>query len=177
VRARLSLLVEAAVHGDNRAVGELVGLTQDRVTAVCRALGSTDDVEDLVQETYLRAFRALPGYRGGAGSFVPWLLAIARNTCATEVHRRVRRRVLVERLRSLRQEDVEPPSTSNRELEALLGELSGELREAFVLTQVAGLSYEEAAEVCDCPVGTIRSRVSRARARLAGRADAADRSA
>ncbi len=177
VGPELGTLIEAAVNGDNRAVGELVRLTQARVTVVCRALGSGDDVDDLVQDTYLRAFRSLPTFHGPPSSFVPWLLAIARNACVTEVQRRIRRRDAVERLRATRQETTTPASASRSELEQLLDELRPDLREAFVLTQLVGLSYDEAAETCDCPVGTIRSRVSRARAQLAARVRDIDRTA
>lgn len=171
----LLLLIDGAVNGDNQAVEELVRHTRAQVALVCRTLGSGDDVDDLVQETYLRVFRSLPGFRGEAASFLPWVLAIARNACATEVRRRVRRRQALDRFRAGRHEDAVPGPTSPAERSSLLAGLSSELREAFVLTQLVGLSYAEAAQTCDCPVGTIRSRVSRARAQLAAQVRADDR--
>lgn len=159
----LRRLLEAAGEGDDRALGALVRATQPDVWRVCSALGSPGQTEDLVQETYLRAMRSLGTYRG-ASAVTVWLSAIARNVCADDVRRRQRRRRLVDRLSQAARLDehvmeVEP-------IGDLLDALDADRREAFVLTQLVGLSYEEAAEVVGCPVGTIRSRVSRARADL-----------
>lgn len=154
--------VDAAVEGDDVAVGELVRLTQPAVWQVCAALGSAGEVEDLVQDTYLRALGALPRYRGDAPVRV-WLLAIARRVCADHVRRRQRRRRLFDRVRGHTMElDVPAPEV----VDDLLDVLDADRREAFVLTQLVGLSYEEAAAVAGCPIGTIRSRVARARADL-----------
>jgi RNA polymerase sigma-70 factor (ECF subfamily) len=158
----LRRLVEAALEGDDVAVGELVRLTQPAVWQVCAALGSTGEVEDLVQETYLRALGSLPRYRGDAPVRV-WLLAIARRVCADHVRRRQRHRRLVDRITgNTRALDVPAPEV----VDDLLDLLDADRREAFVLTQLVGLSYEEAADVVGCPIGTIRSRVARARADL-----------
>ena len=154
--------LEAAGEGDGVAVGALVRLTQPAVWQVCRALGSPGEEEDLVQETYLRALSALPGYRGDAPVRV-WLLSIARRVCADHVRRRQRRRRLTDRLaRHVGSTAVPPPEI----VDDLLDGLDPDRREAFVLTQIVGLSYEEAAGVVGCPIGTIRSRVARARADL-----------
>jgi RNA polymerase sigma-70 factor (ECF subfamily) len=154
--------VNAALEGDDVAVAELVRLTQPAVWQVCVALGSPGEVEDLVQETYLRALGSLSRYRGDAPVRV-WLLAIARRVCADHVRRRQRRRRLFDRVRSHTTElDVPPPEV----IEDLLETLDPDRREAFVLTQLVGLSYEEAAAVAGCPIGTIRSRVARARGDL-----------
>jgi RNA polymerase sigma-70 factor (ECF subfamily) len=158
----LRRLVEAAVEGDDIAVGELVRLTQPAVWQVCTVLGSPGEVEDLVQETYLRALGALARYRGEAPVRV-WLLAIARRVCADHVRRRQRRRRLFERL-GRHTTDVAAPA--HEVVDDLLDVLDADRREAFVLTQLVGLSYEEAAAVVGCPIGTIRSRVARARADL-----------
>jgi RNA polymerase sigma-70 factor (ECF subfamily) len=167
----LQRYVEAALEGDDVAVGELVRLTQPAVWQVCAALGSRGEVEDLVQETYLRALRALPRYRADAPVRV-WLLAIARRVCADHVRRRQRRRRLLDRIAGhTTVVDVPAPQV----VDDLLDVLDPDRHEAFVLTQFVGLSYDEAAAVVGCPIGTIRSRVARARADLltaVARADA-----
>lgn len=144
------------------AVAELVRRTQDDVWKLCNILGSTGEVEDLVQETYLRAFASLQSFRGDA-PVRSWLLTIARRTCADHVRRRQRERRLIDRVRATAATDRAP---SREHTEELLAGLDPDRREAFVLTQVLGLSYDEAAEIAECPVGTIRSRVARARADL-----------
>lgn len=158
----LTLLARAAAAGDDRALGELVGATQDQVRRLCAHLGSPADADDLAQETYLRALRALPRFRGESPVLV-WLLAIARHVCTDHVRRRVRRAEIDLRYRP--RPGVTAPDDSVV-VEDLLGRLDTDQAAAFALTQVLGLSYDEAAEVCDCPVGTIRSRVARARAAL-----------
>src|ERR1700750_2506945 len=89
--------VDAALEGDDVAVAELVRLTQPIVWRVCQALGSPGAVEDLVQDTYLRALRSLDKFRADS-TVQAWLLAIARNVCADDVRRRQRRRRLQDRL-------------------------------------------------------------------------------
>lgn len=155
-------LLEAARHGDDRAVAELVRRSQPDVWRLCTALGSPGEEEDLVQETYLRALRSLPSYRGEA-PVRAWLLRIARNVCADHVRRRERQRRLVDRVRPHPLDAVSPAHAS---VDDLLDALSDERREAFVLTQLLGLSYDEAAAALECPIGTVRSRVARARADL-----------
>jgi RNA polymerase sigma-70 factor (ECF subfamily) len=155
-------LIEGAREGDDHAVAELVRRTQPDVWRLCQALGSPGEVEDLVQETYLRALRSLPTFRGDS-SVRSWLLAIGRHVCADHVRRRTRQRRLLERVRSVAERHDAPGPTS---VDDLLEGLSPERREAFVLTQLLGLSYDDAARALDCPVGTVRSRVARARADL-----------
>jgi RNA polymerase sigma-70 factor (ECF subfamily) len=158
----LRALLDAAVEGDDRAVAELVRRTQPDVWRLCTALGSPGEVEDLVQETYLRALGAIGRYRGDA-PVRAWLLSIARNVCADHVRRRERQRRLLERMRPLQADLVTHDHTG---FDGLLDDLGSDRREAFVLTQVLHLSYEDAAAVMGCPIGTIRSRVARARAEL-----------
>jgi len=159
----LRRLLAAAIEGDNQAVGELVRRTQSTVWRACSALGTKGEEADLVQETYLRALRSLRTYRGDS-SVTTWLLSIARHVCADDVRRRRRRRRLMDRLTiQAREMHVPAPEDFND----LLVRLDADRREALVLTQFVGLSYEEAAEILGCPVGTIRSRVSRARVELA----------
>jgi RNA polymerase sigma-70 factor, ECF subfamily len=155
----------AAAEGDNRAVAELVRRTEQAVWQLCAVLGSVGETDDLVQETYLRALRSLPRFRGEAPVRV-WLLSIARHTCADHVRRRQRQRRLLDRLTieaGSAGDVVNAPAVASMEL---LLQLDPDRREAFALTQLAGLSYEEAAAVVGCPIGTIRSRVARARADL-----------
>jgi RNA polymerase sigma-70 factor (ECF subfamily) len=154
-------LLDAAAEGDDRAVAELVRRTQPAVWRLCLALGSDGEVEDLVQETYLQALRGAGRYRGDA-PVQAWLLGIARHVCADHVRRRQRHRRLVDRVgrtASVEARRVEPVGGTAD----LVERLHPDRRDAFVLTQMVGLSYEEAAAVLGCPIGTIRSRVARAR--------------
>ena len=151
----------AAAEGDNVAMGELVRRTQPAVWRMCSALGSGDDVEDLVQETYLRAFRSIGQFRGES-AVQTWFLSIARHVCADQIRRSQRQRRLLTRI--VQSADRRNVDTSDTSVSALLADVAFERREAFVLTQLLGLSYDEASDVVGCPVGTIRSRVSRAKA-------------
>lgn len=163
----LTALALAAAAGDRVAMTAFVRRTQPEVWRVCARLGDSADADDLTQEVYLRALPALVRFRADASART-WLLQITRHVCADHVRRRVRRRALLDRLvqRTTEHAVVEAPRTGELELdEAILG-LTRERREAFVLTQVSGLSYAEAAEVCEVPIGTIRSRVARARGDL-----------
>lgn len=165
----LRSLLDAAREGDDRALAELVRRSQPSVWRLCAALGSPTEAADLVQETYLRAIPALAHYRGDA-PVLPWLLAIARRVCADHVRRQQRQRRLIDRLGSFAARDNAAGDNgggaSDAGLRELLASLTPDRREAFVLTQELGMSYEEAALVVGCPVGTIRSRVSRARSDL-----------
>ena len=162
-------LVEAAIEGDDVALAELVRRTQPVVWRVCRALGSAGEEADLAQETYVRALRSLPSYRGEA-PVQAWLLAIARRVCADHVRRRQRQRRLIDRIERLTTREMIAPADS---VDDMLSALDPDRREAFVLTQYVGLRYEEVADLLGCPIGTVRSRVSRARADLLTAMDAA----
>lgn len=150
-----------AGHGDERALASFIARTQGEVWRLCAHLGSRDDADDLTQETYLRAVTALPRFRADSSART-WLLVIARRVCADHVRSSTRRRALVDRLRG-GHEVTERGPAERVALDDLVSRLSPERREAFVLTQVLGLPYAEAAEVVGCPIGTIRSRVARAR--------------
>jgi len=140
--------------------------TQSAVWRLCSSLGSQGSVEDLVQETYLRALKSISSFRGETPVQV-WLLAIARRVCADDVRRRQRSRRLVDRIAVHTSTDADVLRAADREhVSELLVEIDDDRREAFVLTQMVGLSYQEAADVMGCPVGTVRSRVARARADL-----------
>ena len=155
-------IMRAAAAGDRVALAAFVRDTQDHVWRYCGYLGRGADVEDLVQETYARALRALPRFEGRTSGRV-WLLSIARRVCADSVRGARRRRALEARWRLERRPVVASETVT---LELLLAGLPPERREAFVLTQLVGLPYAAAAEVCRVPIGTVRSRVARAREQL-----------
>lgn len=155
-----------AQGGDRAALERFVHATQHDVASLCRYLGDPDSADDLVQETYQRAFMSLHRFRA-TGPAKHWLLTIARRTCADSTRRRSRRRRLHQRVSTLAHElEVLPLDSSAAELDELLLLLDDDRRAAFVLTQLNGLRYDEAAAVLDVPIGTIRSRVSRAREQL-----------
>lgn len=158
----LTRLLLAARDGDRLALTAWIRRTQAEVWRFCAHLVDADEADDLTQEVYLRAHRALPAFRGDASART-WLLAIARRACADAVRHRQRRRRLAAALPSAR-----PAADHSHtvELDDLLDRLTPTLRTAFVLTQVVGLSYAETAEVCGCAVGTVRSRIARARHHL-----------
>lgn len=159
----LDAITEAALRarrGDSASAGAFVRATQADVWRLCAHLSSRDAADDLTQETYARAFASLHRF-AGRSSARTWLLAIARRVCADAVRTAVRSRSV----RAVDERLTADPAESVT-LRALLDALDPERREAFVLTQLVGLSYAEAADVCGCPVGTIRSRVSRARSDL-----------
>lgn len=158
--------VHAARDGDRAAQAEFVRVTQVEVWRFVAALIDPASADDLTQETYLRAFRALPSFEGRSSART-WLLGIARRACADHVRTVVRRRRLDERLAAQAHTDGPYPDPAAQLGAAdLLRRLPDERRGAFVLTQMLGLSYVEAADVEGVPVGTIRSRVARARAEL-----------
>ncbi len=172
----LTRLAVAAGSGNQIALAAVVRATQGDVWRLCAHLVDPGSADDLTQETYLRAVRQLKRFRG-EGPIRSWLLTIARRTCATEIAARQRRRDTALDLRA-----HQHPSTGDHtlqvELQMLLDTLEPDRRAAFVLTQILGCSYEETAQICGCPVGTVRSRVARARDALlqllsaAGDADA-----
>jgi RNA polymerase sigma-70 factor (ECF subfamily) len=159
-------LALAARAGDTAAVNQLVRVTHQQVWRFCAHLVDPAAADDLTQETYLRAFRTLRGFRGDGGA-ISWLFTIARRVAADEIAQRQRQGRLEVKLTSRRAvQDTVADHSGTTDVEALLDELDDDRRTAFVLTQVFGLSYEEAAAVCECALGTIRSRVARARAEL-----------
>lgn len=179
-------LVERARAGDHLAFGELVRRHQDAVYRVVRRTSRVDPAraEDLAQETFLRAYRALDRFRGQC-SFAHWLFRIATNLTinrATTVAARAERRTvsLEAPMRSLDREqpmEVEdrvgpaPEASLEREelraaLERALSRIPDEFRAAVVLRDVEGLDYEAIADVLDIPIGTVRSRLHRGREAL-----------
>jgi RNA polymerase sigma-70 factor (ECF subfamily) len=148
---------------DRSRLEELVRVLYPAVWRLCAYLVDEAAAEDLVQETLLRATTALPGFRAEANART-WILAIARHVCMDELRARYRRDRRDTRLRCVR---APAPAGGDPAGEfaarELVAHLSPDRRSAFVLTQLLSLSYAEAAEICDCPLGTIRSRVARAR--------------
>ena len=130
------------------------------------------DAEDLVQESYLRAWKGFAGFRGTDGR--SWLLAIVRNTCYTWLRGNRRHELAVEFNEDLHSESPAVPeperllaeSAGREALGKALEELPAEFREALVLRELEGLSYKEISDVAGVPVGTVMSRLARARARL-----------
>ena len=158
----------AARDGDRAALLAAVRASQPDVWRLAYHLVGADDADDVTQDAFVRAWRALPAFRGDSGART-WLLSITRRACADQVRRNVRRRRLAARLQHRAAlpggASVVDPGDAHA-VSALVDELPTDQREAFVLTQVIGCSYEEAALACDVPIGTIRSRVARARERL-----------
>jgi RNA polymerase sigma-70 factor (ECF subfamily) len=155
----------AARHGDGLAEAAFVRATQAEVWRFVAALVDTGVADDLTQETYLRAFRALPHFEGRS-SVRTWLLGIAKRVCADHLRSVIRQRRLSLRLASVSASEHTPDPSGHVHAAHLLARLSPERRAPFVLTQMLGLTYEQAAAALEVPVGTIRSRVARARADL-----------
>lgn len=156
----------AAREGDPEAIRTLLAGTQAPLRRFCSAMVPDQDPDDLVQETYLRAWRALGGFRGDS-TVTTWLTAIARRVCIEAVGRSRRRRETEAGQASGPANPVKGGTTAgpagSTEVVDLIGRLDPDRREALVLTQLLGLSYEETARVTEVPVGTVRSRVARAR--------------
>ena len=164
---QLTAWARHAGRGDHAAATALIGATRPHVQRFLTHLAGPGEAEDLTQETFLRALRSLPGFAGRSTART-WLLAIARRVAADHVRTVMGRpriavaptwEVAADTAAAARGGDLEDGVVLRRLLDGLLPQR----REAFVATQVLGLSYAEAAEVCGCPVGTIRSRVARAR--------------
>ncbi|MCO7220176.1 sigma-70 family RNA polymerase sigma factor [Klenkia sp. PcliD-1-E] len=171
----LARVARDAADGDPLAAAALVRATQAEVWRLCAHLGDRQSADDLTQETYLRAFGSLHRFEGRS-TVRTWLLSIARRTCADAIRARKRRRlVLVGDDELLERTDGVDRTGQGAAVDDLLARLHPDRREAFVLTQLMGLPYAEAAEVAGVPVGTIRSRVARARGDLVDAlADGAD---
>ena len=156
----------AAAGGDPVAQSAFVRATQHDVWRLCASLIDRGSADDLTQETFLRAFRALPSFEARSTART-WLLGIARRVCADHLRTVVRRRRLTAQIVGQAARTAhEPDPAGTVTVLDLLSRLPDERRAAFILTQVLGLPYAEAATVEGVPVGTIRSRVARARAEL-----------
>ncbi|WEV30052.1 sigma-70 family RNA polymerase sigma factor [Streptomyces sp. 71268] len=170
----------AARGGDAEAVDQFIRATQRDVWRyVSRLSNDPQSADDLVQETYLRALRSLPRFEGRSSART-WLLSIARYTVVDRLRWNAARPRLSDTddwqtAAELAQSRELPGFDEGVALSQLLGQLPYERREAFVLTQLLGLPYAQAALVANCPVGTVRSRVARAREALIEQLASAER--
>ena len=169
-------LVERVQRGDKRAFDLLVLKYQHRIVGlVGRYLRDQDEVQDVAQEAFIKAYRALPRFRGDS-AFYTWLYRIAINTAKNHLVSRSRRPpdsdVDVDLADGIYQDslsDMVNPENSlaTDQLEAVvykaIDDLAEDLKVAVTLREFEGLSYEEIADVMECPVGTVRSRIFRAR--------------
>ena len=175
-----AMLVERAVAGDQKAFELLVIKYQRRIQRLIgRMVRDVDLVEDIAQETFIRAYRALAQFRGEA-QFYTWLYRIAVNT-AKKALMDLKRNPTVSENSFKSGEDNETSPLENELISsetpdavlaskeiaemvnAALGALPEELRQAITLREIEGLSYEEISEAMSCPIGTVRSRIFRAR--------------
>jgi RNA polymerase sigma-70 factor (ECF subfamily) len=169
----LTRLLLAGRDGDRDALTAAIRRAQPDVWRLAAHLVGRADADDVTQDVFLRAHRALPRFRAEASART-WLLTITRAACADSVRAAKRRRRLRDRLTGQPEQTAEAAADGVVGIEHLVSTLDDDRRAAFVLTQVLGCSYAEAAEVCDTAIGTIRSRVARARADLLDQLRAAD---
>jgi RNA polymerase sigma-70 factor (ECF subfamily) len=174
---QITHLAKSAGRGDRVALSQFIQATQRDVWRMIAYLTDSASADDLTQETFLRAMGSLPRFTGRSTART-WLLSIARRVVVDQI------RYNTSRPRTVRVADVDDALGQGRrgsrienivEIRILLDGLDAERREALVLTQVLGLSYAEASKVCGCPIGTIRSRVARARDDLLRAANEGDR--
>ncbi len=181
-------LVARVQRGDQRAFELLVVKYQRRIERlIARMVRDVDLVEDIAQETFIRAYRALPNFRGES-AFYTWLYRIAVNTAKKAMASLKRDPLLTEAAMGGRDDgdddsprldndasDGETPESlmASRQIadtvNAAISALSDDLRQAITLREIEGLSYEEIAELMNCPIGTVRSRIFRAREAIATR--------
>ncbi len=180
-------LVERVKQGDVKAFEMLVVKYQRRIERlVGRMVRDVDLVPDIAQETFIRAYRALPQFRGDS-AFYTWLYRIAVNTAKKALMELKRDPLVTESARAGRDDDDEGPRIENEPSDSATPEavlaskqiaaavnfaveaLSEDLRQAITLREIDGLSYEEIAELMNCPIGTVRSRIFRAREAIAAR--------
>lgn len=163
-------LADAAARGDRGALEALLARHVDRVHAICRRiLGNEHDALDATQDALLAIARGIGSFDGRA-LFTTWCYRVATNAALDEARRRSRRPVAVESVpevpaRAVRTDDL---VTDRIDVDAALARLPPEFRAAVALRDLADLDYAEIAAVLDIPPGTVRSRIARGRAALAG---------
>ena len=178
------LLVERVQRGDKEAFGLLVAKYQRKLARLLgRMIRDPAEVEDVAQEAFIKAYRALPSFRGDS-AFYTWLYRIGINTAKNYLVSQGRRAPTSTELASEDAETMEDADqlrdidTPDRLLHtkqigdtvnAAMQALPEELRNAIMLREIEGLSYEEIAVVMDCPIGTVRSRIFRAREAISER--------
>ncbi len=163
---QLTRLVLDARDGDRLALASAIRATQPDVWRLAASLVGPNDADDVTQDVYVRMYRSLPRFRAEASART-WLFVIARRACIDHLRSRGRQRrhaVMTDPDECDVAAESGPDTTVP--IDAMIRALSPERRDAFVLTQLLGLSYDDAAAVCEVPVGTIRSRVARAREQL-----------
>jgi RNA polymerase sigma-70 factor, ECF subfamily len=183
-----SALVDRTKAGDVKAFELLVVKYQRRIERLIgRMVRDVDLIPDIAQETFIRAYRAIPQFRGES-AFYTWLYRIAVNTAKKAMMELKRDPTVTESALAGRDDDDGETSRAENELsdgetpDAVLASkqvaaavnsamegLSEELRQAITLREIEGLSYEEIAELMGCPIGTVRSRIFRAREAIAQR--------
>jgi RNA polymerase sigma-70 factor, ECF subfamily len=175
-------LVERAQHGDKKAFELLVVKYQRKLARLLsRFIRDASEVEDVTQEAFIKAYRALPSFRGDS-AFYTWLYRIGINTAKNYLVALGRRAPTVTEIDNEEAEDVEvgeqlkDMNTPEQQMmtrqiaetvNSTLLELPEELRTAITLREIDGLSYEEIAQIMNCPIGTVRSRIFRAREAIA----------
>jgi RNA polymerase sigma-70 factor (ECF subfamily) len=171
-------LIAESLNGRPAAFGDLVRRYQDRLfNSVVRVVDNPDDAQDVVQDAFINAYQSLASFKGDA-EFFTWLYRIAFNT-AVSLRRRRRATISLETGREGNSViDPQDPSLETRPgaalersedeatLQTALNRLSGEHRIVLVLKDIEGMKYEQIAEVIGVPIGTIRSRIHRARLEL-----------
>jgi RNA polymerase sigma-70 factor (ECF subfamily) len=164
-----NLLVNACLTGDLSAFETLIRKYQNRIARVLYLLiGNQDDVQDVAQETFIRAFRCLHTFRGSS-SFSTWLHRIALNTARNWIRKSKRNRELLVSTDNWWHCNTEKPDDSLisrervSEIHYALGQLPPLYREVIILRHFDELSYDEIADVLQVPIGTVRSRLAKAR--------------
>lgn len=177
-RDETTALALAAGQGDRAALSDLIRRTQGDVWLFLARSVGPEQADDLTQETFLRMLGSLPGFEARASART-WLLSIARRVAVDRVrHDQARPRLVdADWQHEADRRDVGDDPSSAVYAAHLLDGLDADSRDALVLTQLMGFSYAECAEICGCAVGTIRSRVARARAELVAALDAEQRRA
>ncbi len=172
IDARVTDLALKAARGNKRALTEFIAATHDDVWRLLAHLANTDQADDLTQETFLRVLSALPRF-AARSSARTWILSLARRVWVDSIrHDMARPRKSAAEWEDAAGDTPAPETTGGSswaewlDAQELLNELADDRREALILTQVLGYTYAEAAKIANVRVGTIRSRVARARADL-----------